>query len=94
METVGLRVMTKHLLTGEYDPYEYCFDGPGVLAYESEEDPIMTPYQYKQLWESDFEDLCFNFEDDWDDAKTDLEREVLKKEFIEKIKLIYETIMV
>ncbi len=93
METTGLRVMTKHLVEGKYDPYEYCFDAPGALAVESEEDPVMSAEQYDRLWESDFEDLCFDFEDEWDSAKTDDEKAELSKAFINRIKVIYETIM-
>ncbi|KGF48416.1 hypothetical protein HMPREF0872_00025 [Veillonella montpellierensis DNF00314] len=94
MESKGLRAITKNLITGKYDPYDYCFHGLGMLAHESEDEQIMTPDQYDKLWESDFEDLCYEFEDNWDDAKTELECQALSKEFIAKIKTIYETIMI
>ena len=94
MEAVGLRAITRYLLEGQYDPYEYCFDAPGMLVHESEDELIMSIEQYDRLFDSDLEDLCFDFEDDWDSAKTADERAALSKTFVERIKVIYETIMI
>ena len=56
-EGLGLRDITKKLICGEYDPYDYCFHGLGMLAHETESEQIMTPAQYERLWASDFKAL-------------------------------------
>lgn len=80
--------------TGQYDPYDYCFHGLGMLAHETESEQIMTPTQYERLWASDFEDLCYDFEENMDAAETEEEKAALTKAFVFNIKIIYETIMI
>lgn len=92
-EGLGLRDITKKLICGEYDPYDYCFRGLGMLAHEMESEQRMTPAQYERLWASDFEDLCYDFEENMDAAETEEEKAMLTKDFVFNIKIIYETIM-
>lgn len=92
METAGLRAITKELVEGNHLPYEYCFEAPAMLAHETDDEQIMTPKQYEELWNSDLEDLCYDFEDDWDSYPE--KRKELSKIFIDKIRIIYETIMI
>lgn len=91
METVGLRATTKALIEGRDKPYDYCFEAPAMLAHETDDEQIMTPKQYEELWNSNLEDLCYDFEDDWDSFPE--KRAELSQRFIEEIRKIYETIM-
>ncbi len=93
-EGLGLRDITKKLISGQYDPYDYCFHGLGMLVHETESEQIMTPAQYERLWASDFEDLCYDFEENMDTAETEEEKATLTKAFVFNIKIIYETIMI
>lgn len=78
----------KGVIDGEIDPYEFCFDGPAYLTIERECNPVLGEDLYDEL-EGEFTDRCYAFEEQYEDARTEEERDRFTYEFIEFLKTVY-----